>query len=371
MKKLLVIASWYDPNSNVGIFFRRHSEILSENFEVTMCFPAKEGKSYPSEKFKLFSYEEVNTKLSSTFKDRFLAKYQLKNAAKEIFKYGPFDACVAQNLISAGFIAYELKKAYSIPYLTIHHNPYMPGLDYFRDNWRIGRILKNSIRNYVVSNDLLRHFKIAGRNEKIGIIHNPVDLCCEDVLRRSKINGKITVSISGQFNVKFNHNLFFEALNFVDREILKDLEVVWLGYNSWGGKLNDDEVRQNINEHLDLSKLKLQLYSSLKPNEMHRILADSDLYVHTSFTETFGITSLEAMKLGVPVLSTQNGGINEYIKQNINGIIVNSFEPDIFGKVLQDTLKNLNRFNPREIKESVENVATKEEFLDTLTKAIG
>lgn len=372
MKKLLVIASWFEPNSNVGIFFRKQSEILSENFEVTMCFPAKESELYPSEKFKLFSYKQINTKVSSSFIDRFFAKYQLRKAANEIYKQGPFDVCIAQNLISAGFIAYELKKVYNISYLTIHHNAYTPGLDYFRDNWRIGQILKNSISNYVVSNDLLRQFKIAARNENISVIHNPVDISTAYFLNSSKIDKNITVAISGQFNTSVkNHQLFFEALNLVDSEFLSDLEVVWLGYNSWGGEVNEEDVKESINKHSNLIKLNLKLYSSLSKDEMYQILVGSDLYVNTSFTETFGITSLEAMKLGVPVLSTQNGGINEYIKHNVNGITVNSFEPNRFGKALQDTLKNLDKFNRREVQVSVENVATREEFLDILTKAIG
>jgi glycosyltransferase involved in cell wall biosynthesis len=372
MKKLLVIASWFDPNSNVGAFFRNQSEILSENFEVTMCFPAKESKSYPSQKFKLFSYKQVNTKLSSSFTDMVLAKYQLRNAANEIYKHGPFDVCIAQNLISAGFIAHELKKVYNIPYLTIHHNAYMPDLGYFQDNWRIGKILKNSISNYVVSLDLLRQLKIAGRNEKISVIHNPVYVSSEYLLNRYIINKNITIAISGQFNtVVKNHQLFFEALNLLDSEILKGIEVRWLGYNSWGGNLNEEDVKKSVNKYINLINLNLKLYSSLSKDEMYKNLADSNLYVHTSFTETFGITSLEAMKLGVPVLSTQNGGINEYMKHGVNGVLVNSFEPDVFSTALQSTLENLMKFNRRVIHESVRYVGTKEEFLGTLTKAIG
>ncbi len=371
MKRVLIIASWYDPNNNVGSFFRVQAEILARNFDVTMCFPSDSVNSYDLKGLKLFSYKRINTKLSSSKLDALRAKLQIKRTIDVIIRIGEFDLCIAQNIITAGFIAYELKKKYNIPYITIHHNPYMPGLNYFSNNWRIGRIMKNSLENFVVSNDLLRHFRIAGRSEKIKVIHNPVNVNFEIPTKKDKIVSYITIAISGQFNVKFNHELFFKALNYINHETLQKLKIVWLGYNSWGGNLVEEDVFREIKKVLPNFDLNIELHSSLQKLEMMHFLANSDLYVHTSFTETFGITSLEAMKLGVPVLSTQNGGINEYVLPNVNGEVINSFEPNILGKGLQNILNNLNKYDRQVIQSSVENVATEKEFLRVLTETIG
>ncbi len=371
MKRVLIIASWYDPKTNVGSFFRGQAEILAREFKVTMCFPGGDNNLFDCDSFKLFSYKKINKKLGSSKFDALRGKYQLRRTAEVIMRNGPYDICIAQNIISAGFIAYELKKTYQIPYVTIHHNPYMPGLNYFNNNWRVGRIMKNSLENFVVSNDLLRNFRIAGRSEKIKVIHNPVNVNFEMPTTKDNTAKYITIAISGQFNIKFNHELFFKALNYLKDETLKKLKIVWLGYNSWGGNLTEEDVSMGIKKALPNFELNIELFSSLQKQEMMYYLASSDLYVHTSFTETFGITSLEAMKLGVPVLSTQNGGINEYVIQNVNGVVINSFEPKIFANGLQNILDNLNKFESKIIKRSVENIATEKEYLRVLIETIG
>lgn len=371
MKRLLIIASWYDPTSNVGVFFRVQAEILAKHFDVTMCFPSSDVKEYDNSNFKLFSFKELNTKYGSSMWNAFLAKFTLKKTAKKIIKDKEFDFCIAQNVIIGGFIAYELKRSFNIPYITIHHTPYIPGPNYFNDNWRVGRVLKNSVDNFVVSNDLLRQFRNAGRNEKMKILHNPVTVKMESNSLKSIKSEQILVAISGQFNVKFNHELFFSSLNFISDEILFKIKILWLGYNSWGGGLSVEDVILGIKRYYSKTDLNIQLHSSLKTEEMINLLANSDLYVHTSFTETFGITSLEAMKLGVPVISTQNGGINEYAIQNVNSVIVNSFDAAIFGKALQNTLENLSQFDYKKVQKSVEHVATEDVFISTLSKAIG
>ena len=51
-------------------------------------------------------------------------------------------------------------------------------------------------------------------------------------------------------------------------------------------------------------------------HEINRILCSSDLFLLPSQTESFGLSALEAMALGVPVISSNSGGLSEV---NING----------------------------------------------------
>jgi hypothetical protein len=78
LKRVLIIASWYDPNNNVGSFFRVQAEILARNFDVTMCFPYDGVNHYESRGLKLFSYKKINTKLGSSKFDALRAKIQIK-----------------------------------------------------------------------------------------------------------------------------------------------------------------------------------------------------------------------------------------------------------------------------------------------------
>lgn len=58
-------------------------------------------------------------------------------------------------------------------------------------------------------------------------------------------------------------------------------------------------------------------------NEIDRILCFSDLFLLPSQTESFGLAALEAMINGVPVISTNTGGLPEVNKHGFSGYLSN------------------------------------------------
>ncbi len=80
-----------------------------------------------------------------------------------------------------------------------------------------------------------------------------------------------------------------------------------------------------------------------KSHEIDQILCFSDLFLLPSETESFGLAALEAMACGVPVISSNTGGIPEVNKQGISGLLSNVGDVDEMStnalKILKD--KNL------------------------------
>ncbi len=58
-------------------------------------------------------------------------------------------------------------------------------------------------------------------------------------------------------------------------------------------------------------------------NEVDKILCFSDLFLLPSITESFGLAALEAMASGVPVISSNTGGIPEVNIEGISGFLSN------------------------------------------------
>ncbi len=80
-------------------------------------------------------------------------------------------------------------------------------------------------------------------------------------------------------------------------------------------------------------------------SEIDRILSYSDLFLLPSETESFGLAALEAMALGVPVISSNSGGLPEVNFEGISGFLSNVGDVDSMAanaiKILSDdaTLK--------------------------------
>ena len=56
-------------------------------------------------------------------------------------------------------------------------------------------------------------------------------------------------------------------------------------------------------------------------NEVDKILCYSDLFLLPSETESFGLAALEAMASGVPVISSNSGGIPEVNIEGVSGYL--------------------------------------------------
>lgn len=83
-----------------------------------------------------------------------------------------------------------------------------------------------------------------------------------------------------------------------------------------------DEVRfqKAINDY-DLSSMVVQ-HGWLKGDEKVGLFCSSDVFIHPSHFESFGIAILEAMAYGLPVVTTLIGGIPDFFEDKKSGIAV-------------------------------------------------
>jgi glycosyltransferase involved in cell wall biosynthesis len=111
------------------------------------------------------------------------------------------------------------------------------------------------------------------------------------------------------------------------------------------GKLFDDckKFAQHKNLKVD--------FAGWKADVSHE-LAQADLLLFTSENEGFGMVVVEAALAGVLVLSTNSGGITDFIKNKVTGIIVDQSPNDFAKAVLEICAAN------KEFSEIVTNART-------------
>ncbi len=92
-------------------------------------------------------------------------------------------------------------------------------------------------------------------------------------------------------------------------------------------------------------------------NEIDKILCFTDLFLLPSETESFGLAALEAMACGVPVISSNSGGLPEVNVNGVTGYLSNVGDIEDMSKNAISILKDdkiLNQFKLNALKEASE-----------------
>ncbi|MFD2823489.1 N-acetyl-alpha-D-glucosaminyl L-malate synthase BshA [Lacinutrix iliipiscaria] len=186
-----------------------------------------------------------------------------------------------------------------------------------------------------LKDDTMRLFDI--KNE-IHVVTNFIDInkynfhftdCQRDMMAHE--NEKIITHISNFRPVKRIEDVINVFYN-VQKEIPAKLMMV--------GEGPEKEKAEQLCEKLDILE-KVIFFG--RSHEIDKILCFSDLFLLPSETESFGLAALEAMASGVPVISSNTGGIPEVNKQGVTGFLSHVGDIDDMSKNAIHILSNQER----------------------------
>ena len=102
------------------------------------------------------------------------------------------------------------------------------------------------------------------------------------------------------------------------------------------------EGDQRIHLEQKIEKLNLDSYVSLVGSieNVEEYLWQSDIYVHSAISEGFGLTLIEAMAAGLPVVAINANGNRHLIMNGHNGFMVESNQRELFVKHLIELVKD-------------------------------
>ncbi|MCK8481408.1 N-acetyl-alpha-D-glucosaminyl L-malate synthase BshA [Psychroserpens algicola] len=161
--------------------------------------------------------------------------------------------------------------------------------------------------------DTLRLFDI---KKEINVVPNFIDLTkhepnftdCQRAMMATD-NEKIITHISNFRKVKQIPDVI-KIFNTIQKKIPAKLMMV--------GEGPEREPAERLCEKLGISDKVVFFGNS---NEIDKILCFSDLFLLPSLTESFGLSALEAMASGVPVISSNTGGIPEVNEHGFSGYL--------------------------------------------------
>ncbi|MCC4771179.1 glycosyltransferase [Methanosarcina sp. DH2] len=111
----------------------------------------------------------------------------------------------------------------------------------------------------------------------------------------------------------------------------------------------------NLAKELNISD-RIHFLGFVSEIEKFQYLQNSDVYVLSSVHEGFGIVLQEAMQVGLPIISTDNGGQVDFIKEGKNGYLVRFGDVEALASMINkfeqdDQLKvNFSEYNKEEVK---------------------
>lgn len=345
--KIVSIPRWYPTNEDInsGIFISVQNKIFSKNHDVSVIyvempniikyFKEKKWKVKPIDKnVYYFNIPRLIPKVAffQTYTHYIISKIFFK---KYIRFFGKPDIIHAHVGIIAGETAIKLGKKYNIPVIVTEHHSALINNDYLLK--RELKVIEGSDKFICVSNFL----KSQLNQPNIIVIPNFIENPKKNM--NSYKNEKFTIVTVTNYTKNKNTLLAVKAI----QALSQNVELLIIG--------DGPERNQIINYCLNNNLKNIQFIGKVSNYEVKRLISNADLLLSTSYIETFGVSILEAISFGIPVITTDSGGVRDIVN-SINGLILESTEPSelsnailkvINKDVIFSKLSILNDFNRR------------------------
>jgi glycosyltransferase involved in cell wall biosynthesis len=116
--------------------------------------------------------------------------------------------------------------------------------------------------------------------------------------------------------------------------------------------VGDGEYRvdyERMVKEMDLERL-IRFHRFMPHEKVISFMQRCDIYIQPSLYETFGVTFIEAMACGKPIIATETGGIPEIVNE-LTGILIPPGDITAIENAIEYMLDNYRNFSSKEISE--------------------
>jgi glycosyltransferase involved in cell wall biosynthesis len=162
----------------------------------------------------------------------------------------------------------------------------------------------------------------------IPIIYNPVNLSKFMEIVPAKYDNTVTLIIIARLCSQKNHKLLLEAFSVAMKEC-KNIQLKIVG---------EGHLKNELIEYADNLGVSQKTEFLGQRDDIPYLLKSSDIFVLSSLWEGLPLSVLEAMAAGLPVISTDVGGVKDIVKDN--GILVESGNVEKLYEAIIKLVKN-------------------------------
>jgi L-malate glycosyltransferase len=256
-----------------------------------------------------------------------------------------------------------LCRQFKIPYIPILHGGKFPERIKKSKFWS-KQVFNNSYINIAPSGYFLNHFKSAGFN--VVLIPNMVDIEKHHFKVRDSANPKILWVRA--FHSMYNPLLAIDTISLLIDEY-PDIELCMVGADKDGTL---EKFRNYAAEKEVVNKIRIT--GRLSQDEWSSVSTEYDVFLNTTNVDNTPLSVIEAMALGIPVVTTNAGGLPYLVENEVDGLLVPTGDADKMASAIKRVIKDpalckaLSQ-NGRKKAETFTWDAIKEQWFDIIDKA--
>lgn len=183
---------------------------------------------------------------------------------------------------------------------------------------RSRQLFTNSYANIAVSGYLQKHMQQAGYKSEI--IENNIQINNYTFKLRSKLSPKLLWVRA--FHATYNPQMAIRLVAKL-KDTYPDVQLIMVGPDLDGSMQNCKELCGKLGvEH------QISFTGKLSKQEWTSLASASDIFINTTNFDNLPVSVLEAMALGLPVITTNVGGIPFLIENGKTGLLVNANDTD-------------------------------------------
>jgi glycosyltransferase involved in cell wall biosynthesis len=340
MKRILIFSLAYYPKHVAGAEVAI-KEITDRISHEEIVFDMVTLNSGGQSKFEKIGNINVHTILNGVGPlQKLFYPFSAFLLAKKLASKNKYDATWAMMASYAGYAGYLFKRA----------NPKTPFILSVQEGENFGRrilfgylfkkIFKNADLIQVISNFLETWSRKMGAKCPVIVVPNAVDFkyfsthknTQEEYALKQKLNKKpndIFLITTSRLVKKNDVETIIESLKYLSEEV----KFLVLGTGRLENKLGEKVKELKLGD-------RVKFLGFIKNTDLPLYLHISDIFIRPSLSEGFGISYVEAMAAGIPVIATPVGGIVDFLKDGETGLFCEVKNPKSIAQKVEKLIKD-------------------------------